>query len=109
MLGSKPTDTLIESTYKISLKEDSPPVDTGRYQRLVGKLIYLFHTRPDIGFPVSIVSQFTNKPNEEHLKVVYRILRYLKMIPGKGIFFKKGMNKDIEVHSDVDWARFVMD
>ena len=39
MLGCKPADTPMESTYKIGLKEDSPPVDTGRYQQLVGKLI----------------------------------------------------------------------
>ena len=41
MLGSKLADTPIESTHKLGLKEDSPPVDKGRYQRLVGKLIYL--------------------------------------------------------------------
>ena len=109
MLGCKPSNTPMESTYKIGLKEDSPPIDTGRYQWLVGKLIYLSHTRPDIGFLVSVVSQFMNKPNEEHLEAVYRILRYLKMTPGKGIFFKKGMNKDIEVYSDADWAGSVKD
>ena len=43
MLGCKPTDTPMESTYKIGLKEDSPPVDTRRYQQLVAKLIYLSH------------------------------------------------------------------
>ena len=109
MLGCKPADTPMESTYKIGLKEDSPPVDTGRYQQLVGKLIYLSHTRPDIGFPVSVVNQFMNKHNEEHLEAVYRILRYLKMTPGKGIFFKKGMNKNIEVYLDADWAGSVTD
>ena len=51
MLGCKPTDTPMGSNYKIGLKEDSPPVDTRRYQRLVGKLIYPSHTMPDIGFP----------------------------------------------------------
>ena len=50
-----------------------------------------------------------NKPNEEHLEIVYQILRYLKMTLGKGIFYKKGMNKDIEVYSDVDWVGSVMD
>ena len=109
MLGCKPVDTPMESSYKIGFKEDSPPVDTGRYQRLVGKLIYLSHTRPDIGFPVSVVSQFMNKPNEEHLEAVYRILRYLKMNPGKGIFFRKGTSKEVEIYSDADWAGSVTD
>ncbi|KAK0577899.1 hypothetical protein LWI29_001989 [Acer saccharum] len=109
MLGCKPADTPMESSYKISFKEDSPLVDTGRYQRLVGKLIYLSHTRPDIGFPVSVISQFMNKPNEEHLEAVYRILRYLKMNPGKGIFFRKGTSKEVEIYSDADWAGSVTD
>lgn len=54
-----------------------------RYQRLVGKLIYLSHTRPDIGFSISCVSQFMNKPTEEHMQAVFRILRYLKFTSGK--------------------------
>lgn len=48
---------------------------------MVDKLIYLPHTRPDIIFLVSVVSQFMHSLYEEHLKVVYRILRYLKTNP----------------------------
>ena len=69
---------------------------------LVGKLIYLSHTRPDTAFPVSVVSQFMNKPNEEHTDAAYRILRYLKMTRGKGIFFQKGANKGIEIYSNAN-------
>ena len=54
-------------------------MDKRRYQRLVGKLIYLSHTKPDGAFLVSVVSQFMNNATEEHMKVVFRILRYLKM------------------------------
>lgn len=109
MLGCKPADTPMESTHKLGLNQDSPPVDKGRYQRLVGKLIYLSHTRPDIGFSVSVVSQFMNDPKEEHLEAVYRILRYLKMTPRKGLYFKKGINKEIAIYSDADWAGSLKD
>ena len=55
MLGYKPIETPIEQEDKAKLiKGDT--VDKGRYQRLVGKLIYLSHARPDIAFAVSIVS-----------------------------------------------------
>ncbi|RVX14584.1 Retrovirus-related Pol polyprotein from transposon TNT 1-94 [Vitis vinifera] len=81
----------------------------GRYQRLVGRLIYLSHTRPDIGFAVSAVSQFMHSPTEEHMEAVYRILRYLKMTPGKGLFFRKTENRDTEVYSDADWAGNIID
>lgn len=85
------------------------PVDKGRYQRLVGKLIYLSHTRPDISFAVSTVSQFMNSPTEEHMDVVYRIIRYLKMTPGQGLFFQKTTNREIEIFTDADWAGSVTD
>ena len=109
MMGCKPAETPMDSTVKLGIKEDSAPVDKGRYQRLVGKLIYLSHTRPDIGFSVSVVSQFMNRPTEEHMEAVYRILRYLKMTPGKGLYFSKNPNRKIEVFIDADWAGSTVD
>lgn len=88
---------------------DGVPVETGRYQRLVGKLINLSHTRPDIAFAVSVVSQFMHSPREEHRGAVHRILRYLKGTPGKGLFFKKSEQRGIAVYTDADWARSVTD
>ncbi|KAK2975560.1 hypothetical protein RJ640_011573 [Escallonia rubra] len=109
MLGCKPVDTPMDPICKLGRKEGSSTVDKGRYQRLVGRLIYLSHTRPDIGFSVSVVSQFMNDPTEEHLDAVYRILRYLKMTPGKGLFFKKGYRKNIDIYCDADWAGSITD
>ncbi|KAF7808089.1 Retrovirus-related Pol polyprotein from transposon RE1 [Senna tora] len=83
MLGCKTIETPMETNYKTRFSQESPLVDTGRYQRLVDKLIYLTHTRPDISFPVSVISQFMNCPNEEHLEAAYQTLRYLKSAPGK--------------------------
>ena len=104
MLGCKPAETPMDSTVKLEESDGSPPVDKGRYQRLVGKLIYLSHTRPDIGFSVSMVSQFMNNPTEKHMTAVTRILRYLKMTPGKGLFFQRTTKKEIEIFSYADWA-----
>ncbi|RVW93337.1 Retrovirus-related Pol polyprotein from transposon RE1 [Vitis vinifera] len=109
MLGCKPIDTPMDSQKKLGIEKESTPVDRGRYQRLVGRLIYLSHTRPDIGFAVSAVSQFMHSPTEEHMEAVYRILRYLKMTPGKGLFFRKTENRDTEVYSDADWAGNIID
>lgn len=84
-------------------------MDRGRYQRLVGRLIYRSHTRPDIGFAVSMISQYMNKPTKEHMKALTRFLRYLKMTPGKGLLFKKNDNKELKVYTDADWAGDVTD
>ncbi|RVX15531.1 Retrovirus-related Pol polyprotein from transposon RE1 [Vitis vinifera] len=58
---------------------------------------------------VSVVSQFMHSPTEEHMEAVYRILRYLKMTLGKGLFFRKTENRDTEVYSDADWAGNIID
>lgn len=99
----------MDATVKLGSKENGTPVDKGRYQRLVGKLIYLSHTRPDISFAVSMVSQFMNCPTEDHMEAVYRILRYLKMTPGQGLFFQKTANREVEIFTDADWAGSITD
>ena len=101
MLGCKPSDTPIRARKRT--KSDGKPVDRERYQRLVGRLICLSHTRPDIAFAVSVVSQYMHSPKESHLEAVYEILRYLKGSPRKGLFFKKGDSKKVEIYTDADW------
>ena len=88
---------------------DQVPTDKERYQRLVGKLIYLSHTRPDIAYAVSVVSQFMHSPSEDHMGAVMRILRYLKVTPGKGLMFCKYGHTDVEGYTDADWAGSVTD
>lgn len=67
MLGCRPSDTPIRVD-KISDEEDlGKYVDMGRYQPMVEKRIYLSHTRPDIDFAVSVVSQHSHDPKQKHL------------------------------------------
>ncbi|KAL0533130.1 hypothetical protein IC582_030345 [Cucumis melo] len=106
MLGCRPADTPIEFNCKLGNSDDQVPVDKEQYQRLVGKLIYLSHTRPDISFAVSVVSQFMQAPYEKHMEAVNRILRYLKNTPGKGLMFRKTNRKTIEAYTDSNWAGF---
>ena len=87
-------------------KEDEM-VDKDMYQRLVGKLIYLSHTRPDIAYAVSIVSQFLHSPRKAHLQAVHRILQYLKGSLGKGTLFKRDTGLHIEAYTNADYVRSV--
>ncbi|KAL0551185.1 hypothetical protein IC582_010271 [Cucumis melo] len=109
MLGYCPADTPIEFNCKLGNFDDQVPVDKEQYQRFVGKLIYLSHTRSDISFVVSVVSQFMQAPYEKHMEAVNRILRYLKNTPGKGLMFRKINRKTIEAYTDSDWAGSVID
>ena len=89
MLGSEVANTPMDYTTKLGTIRGSAPVDKGRYQRLMGKLIYLSHTKLNIASSISVVSQFMNNPTEEHMKVMYRILRYFEMTLGKGLYFTR--------------------
>ena len=109
MSACKPADTPIDPNIKLGGIQDGIPVNIQQYQRLVGRLIYLAHTRPDIAFAVSLVSQFMHSPYEQHLEAAYRILRYLKSCPGKGLLFKKGDNRTVEAFTDADYAGSVTD
>ena len=66
-LGGKPASVPIEQNHKMCIEEESAKVDKVQYQRLVGKLIYLAHTRPDLAYAVSVVSQFMHDPRVRHL------------------------------------------
>ena len=104
MCGCRPVETPMDPNTKLMPRTKEVPVDKGQYQRLVGKLIYLTHTRPDISFAVSIVSQFLSNPSEVHMEAVHRILRYIKKDPGRGLMFTKSPKRDLEVYTDADWA-----
>lgn len=64
-LGCKPVGTPLEKNWKSKIKDDEPLVDVGRYQRLVGRLIYLSLKRPDIAYVVSVVSQYMHSPTRD--------------------------------------------
>ena len=97
MSGCKPVETPMNLNTKLMPQTEKLAVDKGRYQHLVGKLIYLTHTRLDISFAVSIVSQFLGNPSIDHLEAVNRILKYLKKDLGKGLMFRKTINQTLEV------------
>ncbi|XP_019190296.1 PREDICTED: uncharacterized protein LOC109184713 [Ipomoea nil] len=78
--------------------------DVSFYRRLVGRLLYLTTTRPDIGFAVQQVSQFIDAPTEKHMAAAHRVLRYLKAAPGKGISYSSNSALQLQVFSDSDWA-----
>ena len=71
MLGSKAVDIPMDPNQKLTDDPSGELVENERYQRMVGRLIYLSHTRPDIAFAVSVVSQFMHFPRQTHLDAVF--------------------------------------
>ncbi|KAG7547971.1 GAG-pre-integrase domain [Arabidopsis suecica] len=106
-LGAKPAKTPLEDDYKANRKgelDNKPFEDVTQYRRLVGKLIYLTITRPDICFAVNVVSQHMQAPTLHHWNMVTRILKYLKGAPGQGIWMGCNKNTELVGYCDVDYA-----
>ncbi|KHN35824.1 Copia protein, partial [Glycine soja] len=72
--------------------------------RLIGRLIYLTNTRPDITHVVQQLSQYMAHPTSAHSQAAFRILRYLKGSPGSGIFLAAHGTLQLKAFSDSDWA-----
>nr|GEW73225.1 putative ribonuclease H-like domain-containing protein [Tanacetum cinerariifolium] len=89
---------------KLFMKNKAKLADRNRYQRLVGKLIYLSHTRPDIAHAVGVVSRFMHQPQVAHMNAALRIVRYLKGTAGHGVLFRSNEHLNIQMYTDVDCA-----
>jgi hypothetical protein len=80
------------------------PVDRKVYHSMIGSLLYLCASRPDIMLSVELCARFQSAPKECHFVVVKRILRYLIHTPTLGLWYPKGSTFELVGHSDSDWA-----
>ncbi|BBN69521.1 RING/U-box superfamily protein, partial [Prunus dulcis] len=104
LLGARPYDFPMEQKLKLTPTDGDLLHDPAHYRRLVGRLIYLTITRPDIVYSVHILSQFMHQPRKPHLEAVLRVLRYLKGSPGQGPLFPSENNLKLTAFCDSDWA-----
>ncbi|XP_070029505.1 uncharacterized mitochondrial protein AtMg00240-like [Nicotiana sylvestris] len=86
------------------LDDDPTLTDVRGYQRLIGKLLYLTLTRPDIAYSVQTLSQFMQTPKQSHLEASYRVVKYVKNEPGQGILMNSVGNMALNAYRDTDWA-----
>ena len=87
MLDCKPIETPMMVNHGLLMREGGEPTNCMQYQQLVGKLIYLAHTRLNIAYAVGVVSRFMHRPQVHHMEAIIKILRYLKGSPGRGILY----------------------
>ncbi|XP_015072816.1 uncharacterized protein LOC107017049 [Solanum pennellii] len=116
LAGTKPASTPLEVNQRFTSQdfdmsceaqdahEDVALSDPAGYQKLVGKLLYLTMTRPDISYAVQNLSQFMHKPKKSHMEGALRVIRYLKNAPGLGIMLTSKICKQLSVYCDADWA-----
>ncbi|KAL4575087.1 hypothetical protein LXL04_021928 [Taraxacum kok-saghyz] len=104
MLASKPASHPMDPRLKFSDFEGVPLEDPSQYRRLVGRLLYLTITRPDIAYAVHRLSQGMSCPKEAHHQAAQHLLRFLKHNPGQGLFLSAKPSLKLRAFSDSDWA-----
>ena len=102
MENCKPMDTSMAANLKLLLDDGATKVDVRRYRSLVGSLIYLTNTRPDIFYPVSLVSRFMQEPSNLHYSAAKRILCYLKGTKNHCLRYRKEEDNKLIGYSDSD-------
>jgi hypothetical protein len=89
---------------KLQKDQDGIKIDSTHYKRIVGSLMYLTATRPDVMFAASLLSRYMEHPTKLHLQAARKILRYLKGTVDYGVFYKKGGNEELVAYTDSDYA-----
>ena len=92
----------MELNHKVAMATGAPLHDATQYRRLIGRLIYLTITCPELSYALHILSQFMQDPKEDHLEVARRVIRYLKGQLGQGILFRSDFDLQITTYCDSD-------
>ncbi|KAK3028810.1 hypothetical protein RJ639_038637 [Escallonia herrerae] len=102
--GVRPDKFPMEQNLKLTPTDGILLSDPTKYRRLVGRLIYLTVTRPDIVYSVRTLSQFMHEPRKPHWNAAIRILKYIKGNPGQGLLFPSTNNLALKAFCDSDWG-----
>ncbi|CAJ2658399.1 unnamed protein product [Trifolium pratense] len=89
---------------KLTRDQDGSIVDATNYRQIIGCLMYLLATRPDLTFSVCLIARYMEKPKEAHLMAAKRVMRYLKGTLNLGILYKRGDDLKLQGWSDSDYA-----
>lgn len=103
LLGARPSLVPMELNHQLA-RAEGPLANALQYRRLIGRLIYLTNTRPDLGYSIHILAQFMQKPLLPHWEAALRVVRYLKGTAGQGIFLKADDSLEVSIYCDADWG-----
>ena len=104
MLRCRLASTPVDPNLKLFVESGELLSNPSMYQRLIGRLIYLTNTKPDLTFAVSVVSQFMHAPRTAHMDAVHHILRYLKRSLSLGLFYPAGHQSRLSCFTDANYA-----
>jgi hypothetical protein len=109
LTDTKTVDTPLELHAKFSASDGIPLEDPTEYRELVGCLVYLTVTRPDIAYAVHIISQFVSAPRSTHWAALLRILRYVRSTLHQCLLISSTSSLTLHAYADADWAGDITD
>ncbi|XP_074314529.1 uncharacterized protein LOC141649747 [Silene latifolia] len=104
LLGSKPAPIPMEPNHKLATSTADPLQDPQPYRRIVGKLVYLTITRPELTYSVHTLAQFMNALTSDHWHAALTVVRYLKSCPAQGILLRSDSTLRLNAYCDASYA-----
>jgi hypothetical protein len=101
---ASPMRTPMATNLKMHKDLSGPTVECKLYRGMIGSLLYLTASRPDIMFSTCICARYQANPKESHLSAVKRILRYLKKTPTLGLWYPLHSSFDLVAYTDSDYG-----
>lgn len=109
MEDNKPVNIPMVIGCKISKDDESPSVDQTLYKSMIGSLLYLIASRPNIVQAVCKVERFQSSPKQSHVNAVRRIFKYLQGTITYGLWYPKKGDFTLHAYPDANWARCIDD
>ncbi|GJW80435.1 hypothetical protein Tco_0144410 [Tanacetum coccineum] len=104
MEDSKPTKMPMSTEIKLTKYDEANSVDSTKYRGMIGSLLYLITSRPDIMFSVCLCACFQENPKTTHLEAVKSIFRYIRGTIHLGLCYPKGTGVETIFYADSDYA-----
>ncbi|BBN68957.1 transposable element gene [Prunus dulcis] len=104
MLDCNPVNNPIVPGFKLTKDFGGERIDSTYYKKIVGSLMYLSATRPDMMYVISLLSRLMEAPTILHFQAAKRVLRYLKGTTEFGVLYKRGKSRGLVGYSDSDFA-----
>nr|GEX81504.1 retrovirus-related Pol polyprotein from transposon TNT 1-94 [Tanacetum cinerariifolium] len=104
LLDTTPSATPLDPNKKLLTVDGNPLPNPSYYRSLVGKLLYLTITRPDLSFATQALSQFLQQPRTTLMKALIKVIRYIKLSIGQGLILPRKNNLHLTAYCNSDWA-----
>ena len=96
--------TPMNPNVKLTVDLSGKSVDPSLYKNMIGSLLYLTASRPDISYSVGVCARYQANPKESHMTTLKRIIKYVKITAEFGVWYNKDTSDVLAGYFDADWA-----